>query len=64
MRKRRIWVSHIQHVISSASIVLFLPVCAYLLSHSVWSDSEIPMDYSPPSSYVLFLSGGAKCQVP
>ena len=57
-------VSHVQHVISPASIVLLLPVCACLLSHSIWSDSEIPMDYSPPSSSVLFLYGGAKCQVP
>ena len=57
-------VSHVQRVISPASIVLLLPVHACLLSHSVWSDSEISMDYSPPGSSVLFLSGGAKCQVP
>ena len=57
-------VSHVQCVISPASIVLLLPVHACLLSHSVWSDSEISMHYSPPGSSVLFLPGGAKCQVP
>ena len=39
-------ISHVQGVISPASIVLLLLVHACLLSHSVWSDSEISTDYT------------------